>query len=150
MLSQKISALKLQPPVCVQGGTPVAEVVEEVQRKGVGCVLVYQGAELVGIMTERDVLLKIVARDVSGSETVDKFMTPNPVTLGANRTIGEAISLMHNENFRHVPIVNERTGEAIAVFSIKDVIDYIVESFPEQVMNLPPRPHQKLTTPEGA
>jgi hypothetical protein len=36
------------------------------------------------------------------------------------------------------------------LFSIQDVIDYVTEAFPEHVMNLPPRPHQKMTTPEGA
>lgn len=134
----------------VQTGTSVAQVVEEVQRKKVGCVLICRGAKPIGIMTERDVLMKIVARDVSHDEPVDKFMTPDPMVLTADRTLGEAISLMNRENFRNIPIVDPETGEPVAVLSIKELIDYIVEHFPEQVINLPPRPHQKMTTPEGA
>ncbi len=150
VLSEKISSLKLTPPVTVQSGTGVGRVVDEVQRHEVGCVLVCQGQKLVGIMTERDVLLKIVARDVGNDEPVDRFMTPDPMTLTARSTIGEAIALMNRESFRHVPIVDPKTGEAIAVFSIKDVINFLAESFPAQVLNLPPRPHQKMKTPEGA
>jgi CBS domain-containing protein len=116
----------------------------------VGCVLVCTGKELAGIMTERDVLMKVVARDVSNDEPVDTFMTANPLTLTGDNTIGEAISLMDRENFRHIPIVDPKSGEAIAIFSIRDVVNYLAESFPEQVINLPPRPHQKMTTPEGA
>jgi CBS domain-containing protein len=134
----------------VQVGTPVSKVIEAVQRSKVGCVLVCTGKELAGIMTERDVLMKVVARDVSNDEPVDTFMTANPLTLTGDNTIGEAISLMDRENFRHIPIVDPKSGEAVAIFSIRDVVNYLAESFPEQVINLPPRPHQKMTTPEGA
>ena len=150
MLNEKIGTLKLAAPLCVETGTSVGEVINEFQRHTIGCVLVCDGPKLVGIMTERDVLLKVVARDVSSEEPVEKFMTPDPVTFTPDRTIGDAIDLMDQENFRNIPIVSAETGEAIAVFSIKDVIDYVVESFPEQVMNLPPRPHQEMKTPEGA
>ncbi len=150
MLNEKIGTLKLAAPLCVEIGTSVGEVINEFQRHTIGCVLVCDGPKLVGIMTERDVLLKVVARDVSSEEPVEKFMTPEPVTFTPDRTIGDAIDLMDQENFRNIPIVSAETGEAIAVFSIKDVIDYVVESFPEQVMNLPPRPHQEMKTPEGA
>ncbi len=150
MLNEKIGTLKLAAPLCVEIGTSVGEVINEFQRHTIGCVLVCDGPNLVGIMTERDVLLKVVARDVSSEEPVEKFMTPDPVTFTPDRTIGDAIDLMDQENFRNIPIVSAETGEAIAVFSIKDVIDYVVESFPEQVMNLPPRPHQEMKTPEGA
>ncbi len=150
MLNEKIGTLKLAAPLCVEIGTSVGEVINEFQRHTIGCVLVCDGPKLVGIMTERDVLLKVVARDVSSEEPVEKFMTPEPVTFTPDRTIGDAIDLMDQKNFRNIPIVSAETGEAIAVFSIKDVIDYVVESFPEQVMNLPPRPHQEMKTPEGA
>jgi CBS domain-containing protein len=150
LLNEKIGTLKLAAPLCVEIGTSVGEVINEFQRHTIGCVLVCDGPKLVGIMTERDVLLKVVARDVSSEEPVEKFMTPEPVTFTPDRTIGDAIDVMDQENFRNIPIVSAETGEAIAVFSIKDVIDYVVESFPEQVMNLPPRPHQEMKTPEGA
>lgn len=101
-------------------------------------------------MTERDVLMKIVARDVEYNEPVDSFMTPEPLTLTPDSTIGDAISLMNQQGFRNIPIINPSTGEAIALFRIQDVIDYLAEAYPEKVLNLPPRPHQLLRTPEGA
>ena len=150
MLSDKVSSLDLPAPLIVESGTPVSRVVDEVQRSAVGCVLVCNGPKLVGIMTERDVLLKIVARDVDSSQPVDGFMTPDPITLTPERTIGEAITIMDRENFRHIPITDEKTGRPISIFSITDVINFLAEFFPASVINLPPRPHQKIMTPEGA
>jgi len=101
-------------------------------------------------MTERDVLMKVVARDVKYDEPVDNFMTSNPETLTPDDTIGDAISLMNREGFRNIPIISPSTGEAIALFRVQDVIDYLAEAYPEKVLNLPPMPHQLLRTPEGA
>ena len=150
MLSDKIRALKLPRPLTVESGTSVREVIQKVQREGAGCVLVSKDKRPIGVMTERDVLMKIVARDVKYDEPVDAFMTPEPLTLTPDNTIGEAISLMNREGFRNVPIINPASGEAIALFRIQDVIDYLAEANPEKVLNLPPMPHQLLRTPEGA
>ena len=150
LLSEKIAALKLPSPLCVPTGTNVREVIELVQRHRTGCVLVCEGTLVIGIITERDVLMNIVARDVVLDSPVDKFMTPNPRTLTPDRTIGEAIGLMNQEGFRNIPIVDTKTGAAVALIRVQDIIDFLAESFPEHVLNLPPRPHQKMATPEGA
>jgi len=148
VLRDKISTLPLTPPVTVDAGTTVGALVDHVQKRNVGCVLVQEAGRLVGIITERDVLLKVVARDVNYSEPVEKFMTSNPLTLSPDKTIGDAVNLMNEQHFRHIPVVGDN-GVATGVVSIKDIINLVAESFPAQVLNLPPRPHQKLETPEG-
>lgn len=149
MLTDRISTLPLTPPVTVEAGTPVGRVVDEVQRRNVGCVLVYEAGRMIGIVTERDMLLKVVARDVDYATTkIDDFMTRDPVTLSPDDSIGDAASLMTERHFRHIPIIAE-DGTATGIVSIKDIIQLLAESFPEQVLNLPPRPHQRMETPEG-
>ena len=150
MLADKIFTLNLPTPLFVASGSSVRQVIETIQRQQAGAVLVVEDKRLVGIMTERDVLMKVVARDVDYDEPVDLFMTPDPRTLTPDRTIGEAISLMHEEGFRNIPIVDAKTGEAISLFRIRDVIFHLAESFPEHVLNLPPEPNQKMKTAEGA
>ncbi len=149
MLADKIVTLKLTPPLFVPSGSSIRQVVETIQQAQAGAVLVVEGKRLVGIMTERDVLMKVVARDVDYDEPVDKFMTPNPRTLKPSDTIGDAINLMNEAGLRNIPIVDE-SGEAIALFRVRDVIHHLAEAFPEHVLNLPPRPHQKMKTAEGA
>lgn len=152
MLSNKITTLELAAPLIVQSGDSVSSVVDQIQREKprTGCVLICKGESLAGIMTERDVLLKVVARDVDGNEPVDRFMTPDPITMTTGQTIGEAINLMNEHRFRHIPVVDEKSGQVTSIFTVSDVINFLAESFPEQVINLPPRPHQKIMTPEGA
>lgn len=149
MLADRIVTLELPAPLFVASFSSVRQVIETIQQAQAGAVLVCEGKRLVGIMTERDVLMKVVARDVSYDEPVDKFMTPNPRTLTTDGTIGEAIGLMHSEGFRNIPIVDPATAEPVALFRIRDLIYHLAESFPEHVLNLPPRPHQKMKTQEG-
>lgn len=149
MLSDKIRTLDLPRPLSVESGTSVRQVIKKVQHEAANCVLITAGGRLIGIITERDVLMKIVARDVDYEEPVDTFMTREPLTLTPDHTIGEAITLMNDEGFRHIPIIDPTTGEAISIFSVLEIINYLAEAHPEQVLNLPPRPHQLMTTPEG-
>jgi CBS domain-containing protein len=150
LLSDKIRALKLPRPLTVESGTSVREVIRKVQQHGAGCVVVSKNSRPIGIMTERDVLMKVVARDVDYDEPVDAFMTREPRTMTPDDNIGAAISLMNQEGFRNIPIIDPGSGAAIALFRIQDVIDYLAEVYPEKVLNLPPMPHQLLATPEGA
>ena len=87
MLNDKIVSLKLPAPLCVDSGTSVGEVIETVQQHRTGAVLICEGKRITGIITERDILMKIVARDVSFDEPVEKFMTPDPQTLTPHRPI---------------------------------------------------------------
>jgi CBS domain-containing protein len=75
-------------------------------------------------------------------------MTRDPVTLSPDDSIGDAAALMTERHFRHIPII-AGDGTATGIVSIKDIIQLLAESFPEQVLNLPPRPHQRMETPEG-
>jgi CBS domain-containing protein len=149
VLTDRISTLPLTPPVTVQSGTSVGRAVEEIQKRNVGCVLVYEAGQMIGIITERDMLLKVVARDVDyGTRKIDDFMTRDPVTLSPDNSIGDAATLMTERHFRHIPVI-AADGTATGIVSIKDIIQLLAESFPEQVLNLPPRPHQRMETPEG-
>ncbi len=125
------------------------QVIEIIQQAQAGSVLIVDGKRLIGIMTERDVQMKVVARHVDYDKPVDDFMTPNPRTLRPADTIGDAINLMHEAGLRNIPIVDEG-GAVIAVFRAGDVIHHLAESFPTHVLNLPPRPNQKMKTAEGA
>ena len=149
MLADKIVTLKLGSPLFVASGASMRQVIEIIQQAQAGSVLILDGKRLVGIMTERDVLMKVVARHVDYDKPVDEFMTPNPRTLRPSDTIGDAINLMHEAGLRNIPIVDEG-GEAIAVFRARDVIHHLAESFPAHVLNLPPRTNQQMKTAEGA
>ena len=144
-----ISALGLPSPVCIGRSSSVGEALAAVKKHGMGYVLVVADGRPVGIMSEREVLMKIVARDVKYDETVEKFMSSNPETLTLKDRIAKAIQMMNEHGERHIPIVDD-SGPAVAVLRTLDIIHFLAEAFPAQVLNLPPRPHQLIAEPEGA
>ena len=114
-----------------------------------GYVLIVDDGKPVGIMSEREVLMKIVARDVRYSESVDTYMSRVTETLTVKDHIARAIELMNEGGERNIPIVGA-DGRAVSVLRTMDIIHFLAEAFPAQVLNLPPRPHQLIAEPEGA
>ena len=144
-----ISALGLPSPISIGRDATVGAALAAVQRHGMGYVLIVDNGRPVGIMSEREVLMKVVARDVKYDESVDKFMSHNPETLTQRDQIATAIRLMNEGGERNIPIV-DAGGKAVAVLRTFDIVRFLAEAFPAQMMNLPPRPHQLIAEPEGA
>ena len=144
-----ISALGLPPPVSIGRDASVGAALAAVQKHGMGYVLVVEDGRPVGMMSEREVLMRIVARDVSYEQNVDKFMSHRPETLTSKDPIAKAVQLMNEGGERNIPIV-DGAGRAVAVLRTLDIIHFLAEAFPAQVLNLPPRPHQLIPEPEGA
>ena len=75
-------------------------------------------------------------------------MTTEPRTLRLDQSVGEAMALMHTGRFRNVPLVDDE-GRLVGVVRQVDILKFLAESFPEELLNLPPRPHQRMEQPEG-
>lgn len=144
-----ISALGLPLPVSIGRDASVGAALTAVQKHGMGYVLVVEDGRPVGMMSEREVLMRIVARDVKYEQNVDTFMSHAPETLTAREPIAKAVQMMNEMGERNIPIVDD-AGRAVAVLRTADIIHFLAEAFPAQVLNLPPRPHQLIPEPEGA
>lgn len=138
-LLKPIWTLDPAPPVTVETGTSVAETLELMQDRHIGCILVTEEGRLAGIFTDRDVLREVIgARRDTRSVTVAEVMTTNPEVLSPSSAIVFALNKMSIGGFRHVPLVEE-DGRPVGIVSVKDIVDYIVDFFPE-VLNVPPEP----------
>jgi len=143
--------LSRRQPVTVLPGTSLAACVRAIQRTGMGdSVFVCDpSGRLVGVLTERDVFARIVGGSVDLGQPVETLMTTEPHTLDLDETIRDAIMLMQTGRYRNVPVV-DADGRLVGVVRQSDIIKYLAESFPEELLNLPPRPHQRMKEPEGA
>ncbi|MEX2246512.1 MAG: CBS domain-containing protein [Dehalococcoidia bacterium] len=144
-----VSALGLPPPVSIGRDATVGEALSAVQRHGMGYVLIVDAGRPVGLLSEREVLMKIVARDVKYTEGVDKYMSGRLEVLTLKDPIAAAIKIMDAGIEQNIPIIDE-AGRAVAVLRTLDIIHFLAEAFPAQVLNMPPRPHQLIAEPEGA
>jgi len=115
-------------------------------------VLVTDGDQrLVGVFTERDVVLRVLAANppADAGHPISEYMTSNPDALHLESTLGEALSLMEQKGYHGIPLVDD-AGRVAGHVDARDVLEYIAEAFPQEVLNLPPRPHQQMEEPEGA
>jgi CBS domain-containing protein len=137
--------------VTVPPGTSLADCVRAIQRTGTGdSVFVCDASgRLMGVLTERDIFGRIVGGAIDLREPVETLMTTQPRTLDLDDTIRDAIVLMRTGRYRNVPMVDE-AGSLVGVVRQADIIKFLAESFPEELLNLPPRPHQRMQEPEGA
>jgi signal-transduction protein with cAMP-binding, CBS, and nucleotidyltransferase domain len=134
-LSEAISndPLSVLDPVSAVGVTPeatVAEVMQLLAERNIGCVLVVEDERLVGIFSERDVLRRIGTRyHEVAKDPIRKYMTGAPETLTAQDSIAFALNRMDVNDFRHIPI--EQDGRVVGIISVRDVLAFIVQHFPE-------------------
>jgi CBS domain-containing protein len=146
---RKIRHLDLAPLVCVETDNSLEEAVVAMRSQGVGCVLVMEDHKLVGIFTERDLLTKVIGSPVEYSRAVREFMTPHPTALHPDDSVADAIQLMDEGGHRDVPLVDEQ-GRLLGRLEVSNIIDFLAESFPQEVLSLPPRPDQNFMEPDGA
>ncbi|MGZ9160070.1 MAG: CBS domain-containing protein [Candidatus Limnocylindrales bacterium] len=151
LTDERLRVLSRRQPVTVGPGTSLAECVRAIQRTGTGdSVFVCDATgRLLGVLTERDIFGTIVVGKVDLAQPVETLMTVEPQTLDLDQTIRDAIELMQTGRYRNVPLVDDRR-HLVGVVRQVDIIKYLAESFPEELLNLPPRPHQRMKEPEGA
>jgi CBS domain-containing protein len=151
LICEPIEKTGPRPAICVTPETTVANAIALMKQHGLGCVLVEQDHLLTGIFTERDVLFRVIGsgRDPATLPVAD-VMTPDPEALTMKDELAYVLHLMAVGGFRHVPIVDEER-RPVAVFSVKHIVERLVEFFPNEVLNLPSRPGKNVAhAREGA
>jgi CBS domain-containing protein len=139
MLETAIGELKRLPPVTVSPTATVARAAELMRKKKIGAVLVKKGRAVVGIFTERDLVVRAMATKNWARAPVKKFMTPDPETLKLADPVAYALNKMSVGRYRHIPLL-DATGALAGILSIRDVVDFIVDLCPEEILNLPSQP----------
>lgn len=149
LMVESVNRLHPPRPLCVDAGEAVAAAVAVMRRERVGCLLVTERGELVGIFTERDLLKKVLARGEPLSTPLAAVMTARPVSVNALDSVRTAVERMQAGGYRHVPVVDEG-NRPVGVLSAKRIIRYLAEHFPNTVYNQPPDPHKVPETEYGA
>lgn len=142
LLNQPIHVLPTRKPVLLSPHHTVTDAMRAMQREHCGCVLVTEDGTgrtaLRGIFTERDVLLKIVDRGRNPAVLpLAEVMTADPEALSVECSLAWVLNRMSTGGFRHVPVV-DADHSPVSVVSVRDVVAFLVDHFPSEVLNLPP------------
>lgn len=147
---ERLKVLSRREPVTVEPGTSLAECIAAIRRTGTGDSVFVTNPDgtLAGVLTERDIFGRIVGGDVDLSQPVETMMTTKPHHLHLDETVRDAIELMQTGRYRNVPLLDDE-DQLIGVVRPQDILKYLAEAFPEELLNLPPRPHQRMRKAEG-
>lgn len=108
--------------------TTVLQAATLMAKKHVGAVLVVEQEHLLGIFTERDAVFRVIARKLDPAVTMlADVMTRDPKTVAPDKTYGHAMLLMHENGFRHVPVVEG--GKLVGIVSSRNALDPDLEEF---------------------
>ena len=115
--------------------TPVTVCVRAMTAEKIGALIVMDGERLIGIFTERDALNKVLAAGLDPVNTkVSEVMTKDPYCIPPTTTVGEAMQLITQRRFRHLPIVEN--GKVLAVISSGDLTHWLVKDQMREVQEL--------------
>jgi 2-oxoglutarate/2-oxoacid ferredoxin oxidoreductase subunit beta len=150
LANESVGNAASHPAVVVDASTPLSGVLQLMREGNRGAVLVLRNGMLVGIFTERDVLMKVAGQPTDIEHTpVSHLMTTDPVTLPADASVAFALNKMLIEGFRHIPLVDDQ-NQPTAVVSMRDLIDYLSNFFSREILNLPPDPRVAFRNRDGA
>ena len=105
---------------------PVIDAVRLMAEKHIGALLVMDGAQLVGILSERDYARKIVLQGRASTNTpVREIMTTDVISVGCDDTTDHCMQIVTDKRIRHLPVV--RAGEVVGIVSIGDLVKAVIE-----------------------
>jgi CBS domain-containing protein len=94
--------------------------------KNIGALVVVDDGSVTGIVSERDYARKVVLLGKDSKDTrVAEIMTPGPITVTTETTVGACMELMTDNRFRHLPVLDADT--LVGVISIGDVVSAVIE-----------------------
>ena len=148
---ETLRVVNRRDPLTVPEGTSLGECLRLVELSGTGdsVVVADPDGRLRGVLTERDIFGVMVGGQVDLDASVETLMNRTPRTLRLEQTVHDAIALFADGRYRNVPLVDD-AGGVVGMVRQQDILKYLAEAFPEELLNLPPRPHQRMKESEGA
>jgi CBS domain-containing protein len=116
-----------QALVSSPGSMTVGEAARLMRQNKTGAILVVEGGKLAGIFTERDALYRVIAEGRDAQTPLSAVMTHDPQTIHPDRPFSDALHLMYEGGFRHVPVVED--GCPVGMVSAGDALGPELEDF---------------------
>lgn len=111
-----------RPPVTLAADKSIVDACRMLQEQNVGCVLIEEKGKLLGLLTDRDIALKVTAEKRDPQTTkVREVMSTNLTTIPVNRTLHDLTTVMHTYHVRRVPIVDS-DDKVLGLVTLDDLL----------------------------
>ena len=154
LLREPVTVLPVQRAITLPPHANVTEAMRAMQREHRGCVLITvdgtSNSKLMGIFTERDVLFRIVDKGRNPAAlALAEVMSTDPDVLSVRAPVAYVLNRMAVGGFRHIPVVDD-DYQPRCVISVRDVVTFLVDAFPREILNLPEADARPTRQREGA
>lgn len=113
----------------------VLRALELMAERGIGALVVLQGDNLVGLMSERDYARKVVLKSRHSSDTpVSEIMSPQVITVSPESSITECMELCTQRRMRHLPVVDGH--RVVGMVSIGDLVKAVIDDQSQEIQHL--------------
>ena len=124
IMAKTIRDLNPLSPIMISEDTSIRAAVGKMLSRNVGCILVVKDKKLLGLVTDRDVLLRVAGKDVDpGTTPVSAVMIKNPLALNVGDCIAYALNKMSVGRYRNIPFL--KNGEPSGFISIKTILRFL-------------------------
>lgn len=111
------------------------EAAQKMTELKIGALVVLENDKLIGIISERDILRKVLAKGLDPQKTsIQSIMTTDLITVTPSTTVREAMHIVTNKRIRHLPVVEE--GKLVGLISIGDLTRSAMEWQEQQIASL--------------
>jgi CBS domain-containing protein len=137
-VAQSIREIMTADPRTVEAGTTVADAARQMRDGDVGSVVVVENGTVAGIITDRDIAVRVVAQGLDPDATrVSEVATMRPVTLTVDQTVDDAIRLVREQDVRRIVVVQD--GRPAGIVSLGDLaIERDTDSALAEIASEPP------------
>ena len=121
----KITDYMTRPVITAKPTDTIRAVVAKMDHYNIGSLVVMSAKKIVGIVTERDVIRKAIARKMDLEKvTVARIMTTNVQTVRVTGSLIEVASIMKSHSMRRIVVI-DKSGKPVGVVTSKDLIDIL-------------------------
>jgi CBS domain-containing protein len=130
-MSPLSSLIKNQTLVFLPPTASITEAAKKMADRLIGSVLVMEGDKLVGIFTERDLLNRVVAKNLDPKSTkLSEVMSKNVCTIPVQKTVEDCFQKMEETKCRHIPIVDG--NKVVGVVTMRNILEWLTEEMKEE------------------
>ncbi|WP_419797292.1 MAG: DUF294 nucleotidyltransferase-like domain-containing protein [Terasakiella sp.] len=120
LMSAKVRDMLKRAPVTTSADVTIQQAAQQMSKEGVSCLLITEAEKLIGIVTDKDLRNRVVAKGIAYDHPLSEIMTANPTFIQADDYLFDALLTMSRSNIRHLPIIDN--GEVAGVVTTTNII----------------------------
>ncbi len=129
-MTQKVREIMTSAPVSVEPGTSVVDVAQRMRDENIGAVLVTEGEQVRGLVTDRDLVVRVLYKGGDAERhSVKEACSPELVSVSPDDEVDQAAQIMREHSVRRVPVLEN--GRPVGIVSLGDLA---IERDPESAL----------------